>query len=118
MDTRTGTSRARASANASSPHGNHGTGLPAWERRYGLAASVRRRFMALSVHLVGVGAHASGPVGLLHRVDRGDLGVGEFEVEDVEVLFQALAADRLREDDEPLLQVPAQHGLRRRLVVR
>ena len=42
----------------------------------------------------------------------------ELEVEDVEVLGDAVRLGRLRDDRAALLQVPAQHHLRRRLAVR
>src|SRR6478735_11501716 len=105
----TGTSRRRASANASSPHGYHATGLPAWALRYGLVASARRGFTASapaegrgSVDLVRVRAHTPRAVAGVHGVDRGDLVGGELEVEHVEVLLQSLAPHRLGEDDVAL----------------
>ena len=87
----------------------------------GSSPSARRSFMASS----WVGQSTSSGCALTRpepspgsmRVDRRHLGVGQLEVEDVEVLFQALAAHRLREDDEALLHVPAQHRLSRRLAV-
>ena len=48
-DTMTGTSRRRASANASAPHGYQSTGLPACWRRYGLTAAARRLTMTSSL---------------------------------------------------------------------
>src|ERR1700733_244320 len=56
---------------------------------------------------VRVGAHA---LVLVQRADRLDVLTGELEVEDVDVLCDALGLDRLREDD-----VAAQDNLGRRL---
>src|SRR5688500_16568497 len=70
-----------------------------------------------SAHLVRMRADAARSVARVHAVDRRHLGVGQLEVEDVEVLFPALAAHRLGEDDEALLDVPAQHRLCGRLAV-
>src|SRR6478736_607009 len=64
-----------------------------------------------SVDLVGVGADATLA---LERADRRDLVARELEVEDVEVLRHALAPVRLREDDVPGLQVPADDDRRLR----
>ena len=44
--------------------------------------------------------------------------VGELEAEDVEVLGDPRRRDRLRDHLAALLEVPAQHHLRRRLAVR
>ena len=54
----------------------------------------------------------------VEAVDGGELVGGEVEVEDVEVLGDAVRLGRLRDDRAALLQVPAQHHLGRGLVVR
>jgi hypothetical protein len=72
-------------------------------------------FTAVSVHLGGI---ARDTAAVFERIDRCDLGVGELEVEDVEVLGHAVAVVRLREDDVALLQMPADDGLRPGLLVR
>src|ERR1700733_7493373 len=61
---------------------------------------------------VRVGAHA---LVLVQRADRLDVLTGELEVEDFDVLGDALGLDRLREDDVAALDVPAQDDLGRRL---
>src|SRR6188472_459724 len=70
-----------------------------------------------SVHLVGVRADPTAAVARVERIDRTHLRIRQGEVEDVEVLLEALAAHRLGEHDEALLQVPAQHDLGRSLLV-
>src|SRR4051812_661246 len=65
----------------------------------------------------GFGLRAAALVGI-EGVDGGDLVAGEGEVEDVEVLGDAVRLGRLRDDRAALLQVPAQHHLRRRLPAR
>ena len=57
---------------------------------------------------VGLGAAALAGV---EGVDGGELVGGELEVEDVEVLRDAVRLGRLRDDRAALLQVPAQHHL-------
>lgn len=47
METKSGTSRSRAAAKASSPHGYQSTGFPACESRYGLFSPERRLTMNL-----------------------------------------------------------------------
>src|SRR5579875_186989 len=63
------------------------------------------------VERVGVRARA---LVLVQRRDVGHVGVGELEVEELEVLLHALAGDRLREDDVAALDVPAEGDLRGR----
>src|SRR5690349_1532332 len=53
----------------------------------------------------------------IERVDRGGLFTRQLEVEDVEILGDALWLDRLRNRGATFLQVPAQHHLSRRLAV-
>ncbi len=55
---------------------------------------------------------------LVERGDRTHLLRAQLEVEDIDVLGHTLGAGRLRKDDHPLLHLPAQHHLRRRLPVR
>src|SRR6187200_679756 len=64
--------------------------------------------------LLGVGpaAHAG-----VQGIDRRDLLGLQREVEDPEVLRDAVRLDRLRDRTEPMLDVPAQDGLRRGLAV-
>jgi len=54
----------------------------------------------------------------VERGDRGQVVVGELEVEDVEVLGHAVRADRLRDDDDSALDQPAEHDLGDGLAVR
>src|SRR3954447_19315566 len=62
------------------------------------------------------GVAAGTPVGpAIEAVDLVQLVVREVEVEQLEVLAHALDAVRLREDDRPTLEVPAQNHLRNRL---
>ena len=53
----------------------------------------------------------------VERVEAGHLVVGEGEPEDVQVLGDPLRRDRLRDDHDVVLQVPAQHHLGRRRAV-
>jgi hypothetical protein len=69
-----------------------------------------RRASRDPVERVWVGAEASA-IALVERVDRRHLVVGEFEVEESVIFFHSLAADRLREDDVAVLDVPAQDHL-------
>ena len=65
-------------------------------------------------------ASGSGPpraVGV-ERVDRGHLVGGELEVEDVDVLGDAVGLGGLRDDRAPVLDPPAQHDLGGGLAVR
>ena len=55
---------------------------------------------------VWAGAHAR-----VERVDGGELVAFEFEVEDVEVLGDAVGLGRRRDPGAALLQVPVQHHL-------
>ena len=63
----------------------------------------------------GLGAAAAAGV---EPVDRGELVVGEVEVEDVEVLRDPGRLGRLRDHRAALLDAPAQHHLGRALAVR
>jgi hypothetical protein len=47
----------------------------------------------------------------VHRSDAGHLVVGECEVEDVDVLGDAVGPDRFRDDDDAALDEPAQDDL-------
>ena len=51
------------------------------------------------------------------RIDCGDLGIRQREIDDVDVLGQPLTSHRLREHDVALIEVPAQHDLRRGLAM-
>ena len=74
--------------------------------------------MGPSDAFVGVGVGSDPAVGAaVKRVDRGDLLVGELEVEDVEVLGHPLGLGGLGDRDDPVLHVPAQDHLRDGLVV-
>src|SRR5215218_3939969 len=70
--------------------------------------------VGLGAELLGVRAAADA---LVERVDRGDLLGGQREVEDVEVLGDAVRLDRLGDRAEAVLDVPAQDDLRRGLAV-
>src|SRR4051794_13657948 len=59
----------------------------------------------------------STPLVGVEGVDGDELVVGQVEVEDVEVLRDAVRLGRLRDDRAALLQVPAQHHLGRGLPV-
>src|ERR1700760_2594308 len=63
---------------------------------------------------VRVGAVAAG-LAAIEAVDRRDVGRLELEVEDLDVLADPLGRYRLREDDVPVLDVPAEDDLRHRL---
>src|SRR4051794_26447278 len=65
----------------------------------------------------GLGLGAAAPPGV-ERVDRGELVASQLEVEDVDVLGDPPGLGRLRNDGATLLQMPAQHHLRRALAVR
>src|SRR5581483_6399047 len=62
---------------------------------------------------VRVGAVAAG-LAAVEPVDRRDVGGLELEVEDLDVLADPLGRHRLREDDVPVLDVPAEDDLRDR----
>src|SRR6185437_6660502 len=62
---------------------------------------------------VRVGAVAAG-LAVVEPVDRRDVGGLELEVEDLDVLADPLGRHRLREDDIPVLDVPAEDDLRDR----
>jgi hypothetical protein len=61
---------------------------------------------------VDVGGFGPAAYAGVERVDRGEFGVAQLEVEDVEVLGDALRAYGLWDCGSALLQVPAQHHLR------
>src|SRR5690348_17394509 len=65
-----------------------------------------------AVELVGVGA---GALVLVQHGDVLDVGSGQLEVEDVDVLPDPVCGDRLGEHDIAALEVPAQHDLGRGL---
>jgi hypothetical protein len=62
--------------------------------------------------VVWVGA---GPLVAVQCADRLDVLAGQLEVEDLDVLLDALRGDRLGEDDIAALDMPAQHDLGRGL---
>ena len=66
--------------------------------------------------VMSVGLRAAALIGV-QGVDRGELVGAQLEVEHVEVLRDAVRLGRLRDDGAALLQVPAQHHLRRGLAV-
>src|SRR5215207_3016321 len=70
--------------------------------------------VGLGAELLGVRAAADA---LVERVDRCDLLGGQREVEDVEVLGDAVRLDRLRDRAEAVFDVPAQDDLGRGLAV-
>src|SRR6476469_9943517 len=81
-----------------------------------MTASCLGDFPAVRLEGDGVWLRSAAQTGV-ERVDGGDLIAGELEVEDVEVLSDAGWLGRLWNCRTPLLQVPAQHDLGRRLAV-
>src|SRR6185437_1687071 len=73
-----------------------------------------RPAVILERHAIGLWTAA---YACIERIDRGKLLTGEFEIEKVEVLGNARGPGRFRDGRTTLLQVPAQHDLRRRLAV-
>src|SRR5699024_5489314 len=76
--------------------------IAAWAKGQPIRVIGGRRSRA-SVHLGGIARAAAA---VLQGVDGRHLGIGEIEVEDVEVLLHPIAIVRLREEDVSLLQVP------------
>src|SRR5690606_426192 len=60
----------------------------------------KRLGRSADVHLVGMRAH---PRAVVERVEFAEVELVEFEVEDVDVLGDALLVHRLRDDDQPVL---------------
>src|SRR3954452_8180799 len=84
--------------------------------RYSIALGLRDR-PAEGLERDRVGLRAAAAAGV-ERVDGGELVAGQLEVEDVDVLGDAVRLGRLRDDRAPVLQAPAEHHLGRRLAVR
>ena len=103
------------------PDAGGGAGDDGDASRCGVVRLVRRSgFRDLAAEALegdGVRLGAAALAGV-ERVDGGQLVGGELEVEDVEVLGDAVRLGRLRDDRAALLQVPAQHDLGRGLAVR
>ena len=66
------------------------------------------------MHSFRIGAE---PIARVERIYRGHVGATENEVEDVEVLNDALGPERFRNGRPPMLHMPSEHHLCGRLVM-
>src|SRR3954462_12632113 len=83
--------------------------------RYSIALGLRDR-PAEGLERDRVGLRTAAAAGV-ERVDGGELVAGQLEVEDVDVLGDAVRLGRLGDDRAAVLQAPAQHDLGRCLAV-